>query len=224
MAEIKEILGSSFAAATNQKASNDQTQALGQEDFLKLLITQMSYQDPMNPQDPGDFVSQMAQFGTVDGINQLNNSFNQMNTQLQSNQALHASAMVGRKVHVQSDFAVLDSQQGLHGSVNLTEPTTDLVVSFKNQQGETVKQLPLGAKTPGIIDYTWNGIDDQGKVLEGGKYHMLAEATVAGKRLGLATNAVSNVDSVTLGQGGQGILLNLRGVGTVKMSDVEKIT
>lgn len=223
MADIKEISGNLFTDVNNKASSPQKSQALGQQDFLKLLITQMSYQDPMDPQDPGDFVSQMAQFGTVDGVNRLNDSFSQMNTQLQSNQALHASAMVGRKVHVQSNAGVLDNQQGLHGSINLAEPATNLTVSFKNSQGETVKQLSLGAKSAGMVDFTWNGIDHEGKALPGGKYSMTAEANVAGKKMALPTNAVSNVDSVTLGQGGQGIMLNLRGVGTVKMSDVEKI-
>ena len=49
--------------------------SLGQEDFLKLMTTQLQNQDPFAPMDNGDFIAQMAQFSTVTGITEINNNF-----------------------------------------------------------------------------------------------------------------------------------------------------
>ena len=221
--DIKQIQSGLFTDGGQQTQTNKKD-GLGQEDFLRLLVTQMSYQDPMDPQDPGEFLGQLAQFGAVDGISKLNDSFGSMNQQLQSNQALHASAMVGRSVHLQSDVGVMTENKGLQGALQLDGPASNVKVFFKNQQGEVVKQLDLGNKNEGMVDFAWNGNDQNGNLAQMGAYSMSAEATVNGQSVALPTLAVSNVDSVTIGKNGQGIALNLNGYGTVKMSDVVKIT
>ena len=71
---------------------------LGQQDFLRLMVAQIQNQDPMQPQMNGEFLSQLAQFSTNDGVAKMQESLQQMATSLQSNQALQASALVGRKV------------------------------------------------------------------------------------------------------------------------------
>ena len=76
---------------------------LGQKDFLRLMVAQVKNQDPMQPQANGEFLSQLAQFSTNDGVTKMQESLQQMASSLQSNQALQASALVGRKVLVNSD-------------------------------------------------------------------------------------------------------------------------
>ena len=75
-------------------------QKLGQEDFIKLMTTQMNHQDPMKPMENGDFLSEMAQFSTVSGLKEIKDAFNGLATSLKSSQALQASSMVGRTVLV----------------------------------------------------------------------------------------------------------------------------
>ena len=67
--------------------------SLGQDDFLNLMLTQLQNQDPTNPMDSSNFMSQIAQFSTVNGITDLNSSFASLSSSLQSNQALQASTM-----------------------------------------------------------------------------------------------------------------------------------
>ena len=67
---------------------------LGQEDFLTLMISQFRNQDPFEPMDNGDFLGQLAQFGTVNGIEQLNSAFAGLAGSIQSDQALQADKHV----------------------------------------------------------------------------------------------------------------------------------
>src|SRR5210317_928742 len=87
-------LGLSGNQEQKAKANDD----MGQAEFLELMTTQLKFQDPMKPMENGDFLAQMAQFGTVSGINELNTNFNTLSSSFQSNQALQASTLVGRKV------------------------------------------------------------------------------------------------------------------------------
>ena len=96
-------LGLNRTVETEQR-DNDQ---LGQAEFLELMTAQLRFQDPLQPMENGDFLGQMAQFGTVSGINDLNNTFNSMSSSFQSNQALQASTLVGRRVLVPSQSGFL---------------------------------------------------------------------------------------------------------------------
>lgn len=69
------------------------TKTLGQEDFLKLLVTKMSQQDPLNPKDETDFIAEMAQFTTLEQTKGL----------VSSMQTMQASSLLGRTVEVQTD-------------------------------------------------------------------------------------------------------------------------
>ena len=95
-------LGLTAPAAGENKANDE----LGQAEFLELMTAQLKYQDPLKPMENGDFLGQMAQFGTVSGINDLNATINTMSASFQSNQALQASTLVGRRVLVAADGAL----------------------------------------------------------------------------------------------------------------------
>ncbi|MBE0509915.1 MAG: flagellar hook assembly protein FlgD, partial [Gammaproteobacteria bacterium] len=85
---------------TTKNSNEKKTGELGQDEFMTLMLAQMKHQDPMNPMENGDFIAQLAQFRTVTGIDQLNNSFNGFSQTMQSSQALQASSLVGREVLV----------------------------------------------------------------------------------------------------------------------------
>ena len=92
---------------------------LGQEDFLTLMITQFRNQDPFEPMDNGDFLGQLAQFGTVNGIEQLNSSMAGLTGSIQNDQALQAASLVGRGVLAQSNAGYLPDGGQMTGAVEV---------------------------------------------------------------------------------------------------------
>ena len=71
------------------------SQSLGKDDFLKLLITQLSNQDPTNPMEDTEFISQMAQFSSLEQITNMNESFSKMAAMINSSQGMN---LLGRTV------------------------------------------------------------------------------------------------------------------------------
>lgn len=209
-----------FEVRNETKKSNDE---LGQKEFLELMLTQIRHQDPLNPTDSSDFLSQLAQFGTVNGITELQSSFDQFAASLQSSQALQASTLVGRKVLVEGDVAELDASGTVQAAVDLESSTSALIITVSDSAGQLMKQINLGEQTSGTVQFTWDGLDENGDAVPPGAYKITAQSFVDDGFVNQTTLVQAKVDSVTLTQDGQGPLLNLHGLGTVTMNDVKEV-
>lgn len=199
--------------------------SLGQEEFLKILVAQTRNQDPMKPQDNGEFLGQMAQFSTVSGMQEMQKSIDGLSNTMISNQALQASSLVGRFVMIPSDKGFLPDGEGdrFFGAVDVPETATEVSVQIRNSAGVTVKTLPLGTQEEGLQRFSWDGKDQEGNVMPSGDYTVAAVGSIAGKQEALETNFVAPVDSVTLGRNGEGMKLNVAGIGSMTMDQVKEI-
>lgn len=196
---------------------------LGQEAFLELMITQLKNQDPMKPMESGEFLSQIAQFSTVNGIGELQNSFSMLASSLQSSQALQASTMVGRKVLVASDAVVLMEGQDARLAIELPSAASGVQLSFKDAFGQLVRQVNLGARGEGLTDFVWDGLDALGNRLLPGRYTVDAVAGIDGEPVALATLVQAPVESVTLPRNGQAPILNLTNYGAVQLDAIKRV-
>ncbi len=206
--------------AESQNKSNDE---LGQAEFLKLMTAQLQYQDPLKPMENGEFLGQMAQFGTVSGINDLNANFSALSTSFQSNQALQASTLVGRRVMVPSQSAFLENGTSLLGSVDLDQAASKVVITVKNPAGQLVDRQQLGVQQAGMLDFEWDGLNSNGDRLPSGEYRIAAEVYRGNEVSAGVTFTVVDVESVTLGVGGQDLTLSVSGLGDIDMNQVRKI-
>lgn len=212
-------LGLSNTTGTTTKANDE----LGQSEFLELMTAQLRFQDPLEPMENGDFLGQMAQFGTVSGINNLNTTFDSLSSSFQSNQALQASTLVGRKVLIPSDTAHLGSSGGLSGSVELDQPASQVTVSVTNAAGQLVHQQQLGTQPKGLADFKWNGLDSTGAPVTAGNYSISAEVNQGTSVTAGSMLSVVDVESVTIGTAGQDLTLSVSGLGDISMGQVRKI-
>jgi flagellar basal-body rod modification protein FlgD len=214
-----ESLGLSQAPETLPESREE----LGQDDFLTLMTTQLRSQDPLNPMENEAFLSQIAQFSTVNGIEQLQSSFAGLASSLVSNQALQASQLVGRSVLVRSDVGVLNEEQGLDGSIELPATVPDLTLKVHDETGQLVRELSLAGQGPGLVDFTWDGFDDAGQALPPGRYALSAEGTLDDQAQSFDTFASFSVQSVTLAGDEGGLLLELGGLGQLSFNEVRQI-
>jgi flagellar basal-body rod modification protein FlgD len=202
----------------------DTSKELGAEDFLKLMLTQFQNQDPLKPLDNGDFIGQLAQFGTVTGLTQLRQDFGSLAGSLVSNQALQASSLLGRDVLVSQSVAALADGGSVGAAVELTTAAEHVRVQVVNVAGDVVRTLDLGAQAPGLARFTWDGKTASGAAAPAGAYQFVAQATAAGGVQSAAQVLVSApVESVTIGGGQGGLMLSLQGLGEVPFSAVRQI-
>lgn len=214
-------------AALNKKdttatSSSDTTSALGQDAFLKLLITQLKNQNPLNPQDNTAFVAQLAQFSSLQGIQNLNTTMTGLASGMQSSQALQASSLVGRTVEVESTTAYLDTGGIVRGTITLPDSTASMQLNIYNSSNQAVIQKDLGSQAAGDIPFAWDGKAADGTALPAGTYRFEVLAKDGKTSTALTTYLSANVNSVTMGAN-QDVTLNVNGVGQVALSKVKDI-
>ncbi len=197
---------------------------LGQDDFLKLMTTQLTNQDPFKPMENGEFLGQIAQFASVRGLETLNESFASLKDSLYSNQAFQASTLVGRSVLIPGNVGMLTAERGtLVGATELPAPVDDLKVHITDAVGQTVRTLSLGAQRAGTVDFVWDGKAENGQLMPPGFYGVQAAGKVAGQAVGADTMVEAHVASVSLGGSSGSVSLNLAGLGARDFRDVREI-
>ncbi|MDO9623036.1 MAG: flagellar hook assembly protein FlgD [Pseudomonas sp.] len=203
------------------KSETTANKDLGKNEFLNLLVAQLNNQNPLEPQSNGEFIAQLAQFSQVEGIEKLNSSMGSLLSGYQSSQALQASSLVGRKVIIPTDKAVVDTSESFKASMVLPASSSNVYVNVYNNAGSVVSRINMGEQAAGNVSFIWDGKDASGNQLPPGTYKFEAQATYEGETKGLYTMLPANVDSVVLG--GSELMLNLAGLGSVPLSQVQVI-
>lgn len=196
---------------------------LGQNEFLKLMTTQLSNQDPFQPMENGEFMGQIAQFGTVNGVNELLTSFQDLASNLQSSQALQASNLIGRQVLVNHNQGYLPAEGNLLGAVELSSSSDDVAVNVFDASGELLGREELGAQPAGLLQFNWDGTTLSGQRAPSGRYRIEVEANYGGNTEALTPQVVDQVRSLTLGGAGQQMQVELQNLGTVSFNQVNQI-
>lgn len=197
-------------------------QELGRDEFLKLLVAQLENQDPMNPQENGEFVAQLAQFSSLEEAQNLGQSFDGFAANFQSSQHLQATSLVGRPVHVASDTTLLGNEGAISILAEIPVQAESATLNVYNSSGGLVDNFDLGAIKPGRNEFVWTGEDAGGQRYPAGVYRFEVNANSGGLAQRTPTYLSSNVNSVTIEPGGS-LTLNLAGIGPTPMSDVIQI-
>tara|TARA_R110002072_G_scaffold31735_19_gene97781 strand:- start:26267 stop:26935 length:669 start_codon:yes stop_codon:yes gene_type:complete len=221
MSEISSVQTNSVVQDLAIK-TQEKNKELDKNAFLELMVAQLNNQDPLNPQENGDFIAQLAQFSSVEGIDNLNSTVEVMSSSLQSSQALQASALVGRTVHVKTDSSFLAPEGEVTGSIKLDNSTTDLKLDISNSAGVLIDQIDLGSQAQGEIRFAWNGKDNDGVPYSAGEYFFKAVSNNGSTEEQIDISLSANVDSVSINPD-RSVLLNIQGKGPIALLDVEEI-
>lgn len=225
MADVNTSLQTDTLAAyrtQSNQTTNESSNEMGQDQFLELLVAQLNNQNPLDPQDNGDFIAELAQFSSVEGIDRLNTSVDSMLSDYKSNQALQASSLVGRNVVVPTNTAYWTGDGSVNATVDVPAGATNVMMDIKNASGVLVAQIPMADALPGENGVIWDGRDEAGNLLPAGSYSLTATGLVEGESQGLNVYGSAKVQSVTL-TGGE-LQLNIAGIGKMSLSEVREIS
>ena len=158
---LQRILDKLGVKSSEDKKASENKSTLGQEDFLKLMTTQLQNQDPFAPMENGDFIAQMAQFSTVTGITEMGNEMKAINDKLDSFRIATASQYLGHSVLVPGNMVRTNGKDNVEGVIDVPNSTTKLQVFFQKENGEIIDQLDLGGQSRGLVGFTWENIPEE---------------------------------------------------------------
>ncbi len=205
-------------ASLNKRSSTTSSSASSAQEtedrFLKLLVTQMQNQDPLNPMDNAAVTTQMSQISTVSGIEKLNRSITSMSSQFVQLQALQSASLVGRDVVVPGNRLAVQDGIG-RGGFELGAPAESVRVEVLNSGGNVVATLEQGAQKAGTSFFEWkppSGVDTAG---------LTFKVTAQSGSTAIQSTALmrDRVDAVRTG--GDQLTLDLRNSGSVPYTGIK---
>ena len=219
--ELRTISDIQSLQAQNGKLGKEN---LGQTEFMKLMLAQMQNQDPFKPVDNAEFLGQMAQFSTVSGISEINQSMASLADSLKSSQMLNAASLVDKTALVASPSAPFDGSTAIRGRVELPASTSGVQVEVVKSNGEVVRRMSLGPQAAGTVDYTWDGRDNGGNSLPAGEYQLKVSYFSGNQQEALENHIHAQITSVSLPSQGGSANIELKGLGQFQLSDVKSIS
>lgn len=207
----------SAAAKTATPVATAKTTADSADRFLKLLVTQLQNQDPLNPMDNAQVTSQMAQISTVSGIDKLNTTVGGLNTQFLQMQSLQGATLVGRNITLQGSRLDIAQGEGV-GGFQLDSAADSVTVEILDPAGRAVQTLDLGAQSAGAHGFSWAATAD---AADAANYHFRVTAASGGTKL--APTPLMRDQVVAVSVSGDGLQLQTHHSGSVAYGDVKAV-
>jgi flagellar basal-body rod modification protein FlgD len=195
---------------------------MGKDQFLELLVAQLSHQDPLNPLEDKEFIAQLAQFSSLEQMMAVNENL----TLLQMSQSAMANAqftqLIGTEVIASSDTLYIEGGVAPSLRFGLEASAESASVSLIDENGMVARTFELGALSAGDHTIPWDGLDAEGRLLADGAYQVEIQATDAQGATVTATSKIAGVVSgITFANGYPELII---GEALVRPADVSRIT
>lgn len=154
----------------NTQLYSSDPNAMGKEDFLMLLVTQLQHQDPLNPMENSEFVSQLAQFSSLEQLTNVNKNLEVLQMYQNSLNNAQAVGMIGKNVMASGNTTELEEGADAAVEFDLPANAADVSIDIFNAGGSFVTSLQAGALGAGHHSMTWNGTNSDAESVPAGIY------------------------------------------------------
>ncbi|MCG5054401.1 MAG: flagellar hook assembly protein FlgD [Myxococcales bacterium] len=217
---VQNLVNETASANTPSTADRVGSKELGKDQFLKLMLAQLQNQDPTQPQDSQAFVAQLAQFSSVEQLENANTRLDDILMAQASNSQIAATSFVGKQASFVSESLTLNAGQPARTTAQLQGEATEVTASIY-EDGKVVRTLKLGPQTAGPVNVTWDGRREDGSLAGVGTYKVELDAkNKTGDPVGVSMRQSGSVDGVSFENGAPELLIDGQ---RVSMSQVIEI-
>lgn len=184
---------------TAAAAAMKKSLGLNKDDFMKLFIAQLKYQDPLKPQDPSAMLDQLSQLSLVEQSYNSNTTMTSLLEAQNNSISLSAVSFIGKDVKANGNIATFDGNAPASLEFNLAGSAASAKLTISDSAGKTVRVADLGSCSSGDNSFSWDGRDDSGALLPAGAYTFKVSATSAsGNSLVATTYTTGRIDGIDL--------------------------
>lgn len=199
-----EVSGVSDINSTIQTVNG---KTFGKEDFMKILLKQLNYQDPLNPMDSTQFTSQLTQFSSLEQLTNINTTLENVLAFQQSIQNASITDLIGRTVRVSGDATYLNNTADIN--YELSKDAASVKISIYDKAGRLAVTKEAGAQQKGNNKFVWDGKDPLGNQMPAGDYTFEVKAKdISGAVVNAVTNSFGTVTGVNFENGLSYLVLN----------------
>jgi flagellar basal-body rod modification protein FlgD len=195
--------------ATGAASSTSTAPAVNTSEFLQLLVAQLKNQDPTQPAQGTDFITQLAEFSQVEQSQNQTNELTTMSTQLTGIASQQATSLVGQTVTVSGNSTNYDGTSATPASVTLGGAAADVQATISDSSGNVLRTIDMGAAPAGVVQVKWDGRSDAGTVQATGTYGVSVTATdSAGNAVPVTSSVTGSVTGVSFAAGYPAVTLS----------------
>lgn len=158
------------AAAPSVAANPLKGRTVNQDDFLKLLITQLQNQDPLQPMDNQQFAAQLAQFNSLGQLIEINDKLGALSSGQSATSQYNAASLIGKEIAAAGNQVGLSAGSPATVGYQLGANAAKVVVNIYNSAGEVIRRIDAGSRGAGAQSLAWDGADSTGKRVAPGVY------------------------------------------------------
>ncbi|MCW8330696.1 flagellar biosynthesis protein FlgD [Photobacterium sp. SDRW27] len=208
------------------KAASQEPQVSGNgmspssNDFLTMMVAQIQNQDPLNPTDGTEYLTQLGMMSAVESLEGVKSGMMNMNIGITNLEMLQSTNLVGKKVLMEVNQG-LDVSEGqmIDGRVQFDQPVDSAKVMVYDEEGKVVDEIKIGPQGAGMAEFEING-DELGT----GTYTFEVVAEHGNDAWSQKMMIAAEVESVNIPSDGGTTLLSLKGLGKMSMYDMREIT
>ncbi len=170
------LAGLNSAPSNSTSPAPAASSALDKDDFLKLLVTQLQHQDPLNPLDDKEFIAQLAQFSSLEQMHNIAAAIGTLNETVSRQDSLSAASYIGKSVVAEGNTITKMDAGMTPIYFTLNNAASTVSINVYDQHGNIVKTERLNAMQAGEYTFTWDGTDYNGKQAANGQYSVYFSA------------------------------------------------
>ena len=150
---------------------------LKKDDFLKLLLVELQYQDPTEPMDSEKILSQTSQLASLESSENTNKSLAALSASLLASSQFSTVSAIGKIADTGSNGMTYEEGQNPNFEVYFPEDIASGNVEIKDTNGNLVRTIPISPNDKGVYSFDWNGVTDGGSAADSGVYYIEASYT-----------------------------------------------
>jgi flagellar basal-body rod modification protein FlgD len=167
------------AVASSTPSGVNPNGILGKDDFLKLLLLELKYQDPTSPMDSEKILSQTSQLAGLEASSNTNKALETLAASLGASMQFNGIAAIGKIADTGSNAVALEKNNNVDFQLYFPDKITTGQITIMDVNGSTLQTINVGATDAGVAKYTWDGKGSNGERLKEGVYYI--EASYAGE-------------------------------------------
>ena len=219
---INAVSAATGSNTQTEAAAAAATKTMGKDAFLKLLITQLQHQDPLNPADSTEFTAQLAQFSSLEQLSNVNANLAELKLYQASINNAQAVSFIGKDIVSKGKSLQVKSGQPVACEFELKSAAKQVVVSIYDAAGNFVRDIQSTALSGGKQSLSWDAKDRTGNTVPDGTYSFEVQAEGAdGGKVDVTTYSKGTVTGVTFEDG---ITYLIVGRSKVAIGDVTQVS
>ncbi len=191
-----QILGQQEARLTASNTPEHKTE-MDRDDFLTILVAQLTHQDPLSPMEDTQMTSQLAEFSSLEQLTNINDGINGLGVNMKQQDMLSAVSFIGREV--KAEGYKISKEEGNTSSIyyGFGEAVSKITMNIYDDEGAIVRTVDLGSKQAGSYQYEWDGKNEGGQNMPDGIYGVgIIGEDIDGKPVMVQTEISGTVDAV----------------------------